>query len=78
MLKRVTVIKTRVNKGNGDSIGDGKVKSMTDTTEVTYVVIACARKGGNLFGKREVRVKDESEVTSRRSGRNGMCGSEGK
>ena len=52
MLKKVTVIKTRVNKGSGDSSGGGKVKSMTDTTEVTYVVMADARKGGNLFGKR--------------------------
>ena len=52
MLKRVTVIKTRVNKGSGDSSGGGKVKSVTDTTEFTYVVMAGARKGGHLFGKR--------------------------
>ena len=52
VLKRVTVIKTRVNKGIGDSSGGGKVKSVTDTTEVTYVIMAGARKEGNLFGKR--------------------------
>ena len=53
MLKRVTVIKTRVNKESGDSSGDDKkIMSVTDTTEVTYVVRAGARKGGNLFGKR--------------------------
>ena len=46
------MIKTRVNKGSGDSSGVGKVKSLTDTTEVTYVVMAGARKRGNLFGKR--------------------------
>ena len=45
MLKRITVIKTRVNKGNGDSSDGDKVKSVTDTTEVTYVVTAGARKG---------------------------------
>ena len=78
MLKRVTVIKTRVNKGSDDSSGGGKVKNVTDTTEVTYVVMAGARKGGNLFGKRYVRVKDEFEFPSGRSGRNGMCESEGK
>ena len=39
MLKRVTVIKTIVNKESGDSSGVGKVKSVTDTTEVTYVVM---------------------------------------
>ena len=52
MLKRVTVIKTRVNKERGDSRGGGKVKSMTDTTEITYVVMVGARKGGNFSGKR--------------------------
>ena len=77
MLKRVTVIKTS-EQGSSDSSGGGKVESVTDTTEVTYVVMSGARKGGNLFGKRYVRVKDESEVPSGRSGRNGMCGSEGK
>ena len=39
-------------QGSGDSSGGGKVKSVTDTTKVTYVVMAGARKGGNLFGKR--------------------------
>ena len=46
------MIKTRVNEGSGDSSGGGKVQSVTDATEVTYVVMASARKGGNLFGKR--------------------------
>ena len=47
MLKRVTVIKTRVNKGSGDSSGGGKVKSVTDKTEITYVVMAGTRQEGN-------------------------------
>ena len=51
MVERVTMIKTRVNKGSGDSSGSGKVKSMTDTTEVANMVMAGARKGGNWFGK---------------------------
>ena len=42
MVNRVTVIKTRVNKGSGDSSSGGKVESVTDTTEVTYVVMAGA------------------------------------
>ena len=58
--------------------GGGQVESVTDTAAVTYVVMAGARKEGNLFEKRYVRVKDESEVASGRSGRNGMCRSEGK
>ena len=52
MGKRVTVVKTRVDEGSGDSGGSGKVKSVTDATEVTNVVMVDARKGGNLFGKR--------------------------
>ena len=31
MVKRVTVIETRVNKGSADSSSGGKVKCMTDT-----------------------------------------------
>ena len=52
VVKRVTIIKTRVNEGSGDSNGSGKVKSVTDMTDVTNVVMAGARKGGHFFGKR--------------------------
>ena len=54
MIKRVPIVKTRVDKGSGDrdSGGSGKVKSVTDATKVTNVVMAGARKGGNLFVKR--------------------------
>ena len=52
LVKRITVIKTRVNEGSGDSSCSGKVKSVTNTTEVTSVVMADVRKGGNLFRKR--------------------------
>ena len=52
MEKRVTIVKTRVDEESGDSGGSGKVKSVTDATEVTNVVMAGVRKGGNLFGKR--------------------------
>ena len=48
MVKRVTIIKTRVNKGSGDSSSGGKVKSAPNTTEVTNAVMASARKGRNL------------------------------
>ena len=52
MVKRFTIIKTRVNKGSSYSSGGGKAKSVTDTMEVANVVMAGARKGGNLFGQR--------------------------
>ena len=51
VVKRVTIIKTRMNEGSGDSNSSGKVKSVTDTTEVTNVVMADARKEGNLILK---------------------------
>ena len=41
-----------MNKGSGDSSSGGKVKSVKDTTEVTYVIMVGAGKGGNFFGKR--------------------------
>ena len=78
VVKRVTIIKTIVNKGSDDSSGNVKVKNVPDTTEVMNMVIAGARKVGNFVGKSYVRVKDESEVPSRGCGRNGLCGREGK
>ena len=32
MVKRITIIKMRVNKGSSDSSGSGKVKSVTSVT----------------------------------------------
>ena len=52
VVKNITIVKTRVNKGSGDSSGSGKVKSVTDTTKVTNAIMACDRKGRNLFAKR--------------------------
>ena len=44
VVKRVAKVKTRVAEGSGDSGGRGKIKSVTDATEVTNVVMAGARK----------------------------------
>ena len=46
-----------MNEGSSDSSGSGKAKSMTDTTEVTNVVMAGSRKGGHLFGKDKLESK---------------------
>ena len=43
VVKRVTIIKTRVYEGSGDSCGSDKVKSVTDTTKVTNMVMTGAR-----------------------------------
>ena len=56
VVKRVAIVKTRVDEGNGDSGCSGKVTSVTNAMDVTNVVMAGAREGGNLFGKRKVRV----------------------
>ena len=74
MVKRVTIIKIKVNKGSGDSSSSGKVKNEIDTMEVTNVVMADARKGRNLVGKRQVRIQG----SCRGSESNGLCGREGK
>ena len=38
VVKRVTIVKTRVDEGSGDSDGSGKVKNVTDATKVMNVV----------------------------------------
>ena len=52
MVKRVAIIKTKVYEGSSDTSGIDKVKSVINTMKVTNMVMASARKGGNLFGKR--------------------------
>ena len=42
VVKIVTIIKMRVYEGSGDSSDSGKVKSMTDTTEVTNMIMTSA------------------------------------
>ena len=41
-----------IDEGSGDIGGSGKVKSVTNATEVTNMVMTGSRKGENLFGKR--------------------------
>ena len=43
VVKRVTIIMTRVYEGSGDSSSGGKVKNMTDTMDVTNMIMAGAR-----------------------------------
>ena len=42
VVKRITIMKTRVNEGSGDC--SGSVKSVMDTAKVTNVVMASAQK----------------------------------
>ena len=51
VVKRITIVKTRVDEGNGDSGGSGKAKSVTDATTVTNVVMAGAGKRENFWKK---------------------------
>ena len=57
VIKRITIVKTRVDQGSGDSDSSGKVKSGTDATEATNVVIAGARKRRNLLAKDNLESK---------------------
>ena len=52
VVKRIAIVKTRVDEGSGDSGCSDKVKSVTDAMEVMNVVMAGARKEGNPFVKR--------------------------
>ena len=52
VVKRITVIKTRVNKEGSNSSGCGKVKSVTDTTEVVNVVMTGSKKLRKFVWKR--------------------------
>ena len=52
VVKKITIIQTRVNKGSGDSSGGGKVNILTDTTEVANVVMAGAIKEEIYLEKR--------------------------
>ena len=52
VVKSITIVKTRVDEGSSDCGAVGKVESVTNATEVTNVVMAGTRKGGNLFGNR--------------------------
>ena len=51
VVKRVTIVKTRVDEESGDSGSSDKVESVTAATEITNVAMAGARKRGNFFGK---------------------------
>ena len=51
VVKKVTIVKARVDEGSGNSGGSGEIKNVTDAMEVMNVVMAGARKGGNLFEK---------------------------
>ena len=48
VVKRVTIVETTVDEGSGDSDGSGKVKSVTNATEVTNVIMADARNRGKM------------------------------
>ena len=44
VVKRVTIAKTRVDEGSGDSGSSGKVTSVTDAMEVTNVVMQVLKR----------------------------------
>ena len=78
VVKRITIVKKRLNEGSGDSGGSGKVKSVTDANDVTNVLMAILEREEICIEKDKLRVEDKSEIPTWGSGRNGLRGREGK
>ena len=61
-----------MNKRSSDGSGSCKVYGVANTAEVTNIVLVIdTGDGGDLLGKREGGVKDETEIFSRRNCRIG-------
>jgi hypothetical protein len=61
-VKKVTVVKSRVNKRSGNSSSSGIVKERVGTTKTMDVVEARFREGRNLIGECKVMVEDETQM----------------
>ena len=58
--KRVAIVKTGMDKRGGDGGCCFVVQSVTNTTEVTYVVVRGHRELGDLLAERDRGVKDKA------------------
>ena len=57
-----------MNDGGGNGSSCVAIKVRTDTTKLSYMVLASFGGGGNLIGEGKVFIKDESTVASRVGG----------
>jgi len=65
MIERVTVVKFRVNYGDGNGAGCFQVKVRADTAMFTNVIVARLRKCSDLIREGKVFVEYKTKVASR-------------
>jgi len=64
-VERVTVIKFRMDSGDGNAAGCFEVEIWADTTKFTSMIVAGFRKCRDLVGEGKVFIKDKAKVVSR-------------
>ena len=62
---RVTVIKFRMDNGDGNGAGCIEVEIWADTAKFTNVIVAGFRKCRDLVGEGKVFIRDKAKVASR-------------
>ena len=65
VIERVTVIKFRMDNGDGNGAGCFEVEIWADTAKFTNVIVAGCRKCRNLVKECKVFIKDKAKVASR-------------
>jgi len=68
VVERITVIESGVNDGGCSGASCVGIKVRTDTTKLSYKIIASFKDGRNLIREGKMFIKDESKVASRASG----------
>jgi len=64
MIERVTVVKFRVNYGDGNGAGCFEVKVRADTAKFTDVIVTRLRKCSDLIREGKVFVENKTKVAS--------------
>jgi len=64
MIKRVTVVKFRMNCGGGNGAGCFEVKVWADTAKFTDVIVTRLRKCSDLIREGKVFVENKTKVAS--------------
>ena len=78
IVHQIAVVKFGVNKRCVDGASRIKVKNRAYATKITDVVETCTRDRRDVIGKRKMKIKIKTEVTSRGSRRNQVTISEKK
>jgi len=65
MIKRVTVVKFRMNDGGGNGAGCFEVKVWADTAKFTNVIVARFKKCSDLVREGKVFVENKTKIASK-------------